>query len=132
MRIVVRVCAMARGRSNGDRRRTRVTPEQEQAARDTRLAVLRFQDTAYRNLRNAIANVAIFFGFFGVFAITAGAADGARLWPNLVNVVAGLLGVGYYVSRSRPRTSLCLLLASAAVVIIGVVSLILVVYVVEQ
>lgn len=79
------------------------------------------QDSAYANLRSAIANVAIFFGVIGVFAISVGAADGARLAPTLVGVLAGLLGGGYYLARRRPSTALYLLATATLCVIVGVV-----------
>lgn len=124
--------------ARGQRKRTNVAgkpvaPADRQAAGwDTQLAIYRLQDSAYRNLRNAIANVAIFFGAFAVYAIAIGSADGARIWPTIVCLVAGVLGVGYYLTGAKPKTSLYLLIAASATAVIGLVSLIVAVYVVEQ
>jgi hypothetical protein len=99
--------------------------ERAQAERDIRGAVADFQETAYATFRNAIANVAIFFGVVGVFAIVVGAADGSRLTPMVVLVLAGLVGVAYYSVRQRWKLAVRLLLVSSALVVIGLVGLVL-------
>ncbi|ATO15374.1 hypothetical protein CO540_17285 [Micromonospora sp. WMMA2032] len=97
-----------------------------QAERDVRGAVADLQVTAYSNLRNAIANVAIFFGFIGVFATVIGAADGFRLIPMLVLVLAGLAGAAYYPARHQHTLAVRLLMASSALLVIGLAGLVLV------
>ncbi|WNM37358.1 hypothetical protein RMN56_19525 [Micromonospora halotolerans] len=114
--------------SNKGRRKPRkpTSPEERaQAERDIRGAVADLQVTAYANLRNAIANVAIFFGFVGVFAMVIDAADGLRLTPMLVLVLAGLAGAAYYPARHRHELAVRLLLASSALVVIGLAGLVL-------
>ncbi|MER7455646.1 hypothetical protein [Micromonospora sp. NPDC126480] len=106
--------------------------ERAQAARDIRGAVSDFQDTAYANLRKAIANVAIFFGFVGVFAMVVGAADGLRQIPMVVLVLAGLVGVAYYPVRQRGKLAVRLLMASSALVVIGLAGLVVVATVLEK
>ncbi|MEU4782815.1 hypothetical protein [Micromonospora sp. NPDC023633] len=100
--------------------------EREQAERDIRGAIFDFQETAYANLRNAIANVAIFFGAVGVFAMVAGVAEGLRLIPMVVLVLAGLVGVAYYPARQRGKFAVQLLLVSSTLVVIGLAGLVLV------
>ncbi|MGC4866405.1 hypothetical protein ACLQ3B_13340 [Micromonospora sp. DT53] len=120
--------------SNKGRRKSRKPMSAEdraQAERDVRGAVSDFQDTAYGNLRAAIANVAIFFGFVGVFGIVVGAADGLRLLPMAALVLAGLVGAAYYPARQQWTTAVRLLVASSALVVIGLVGLVLVATVVE-
>ena len=114
--------------SNNSRRKARkpVSPqERAQAERDVRGAVADLQVTAYANLRNAIANVAIFFGFVGVFATVVGAADGRRLIPMLVLVLAGLAGAAYYPVRHQHRLAVRLLIVSSALVVVGLAGLVL-------
>lgn len=101
------------------------TDERVQAERDVRGAVADLQETAYANLRNAIANVAIFFGFVGVFAATVGVADGLRLVPMGVFILAGIGGVAYYPVRQRGKFAVRLLLAVSALVIVGLAGLVL-------
>ena len=120
--------------SNKGRRKPRKPMSAEdrvQAERDVRGAVYDFQDTAYANLRAAIANVAIFFGFVGVFGIVVGAADGLRLIPMAVLVLAGLVGATYYPTRRQRKTVVRLLAVSSALVVIGLIGLVLVATVVE-
>ena len=123
-------------RRHGNSRRTDRRPLSAKAPaaghNDVQLAVWRLQDSAYANLRSAIANVAIFFGVIGVFAISVGAADGARLAPTLVGVLAGLLGGGYYAIRRCPRTALYLLATATLCVIVGVVWLVVAVKVLDR
>ncbi|MEK8109270.1 hypothetical protein NKG94_40400 [Micromonospora sp. M12] len=120
--------------SNKGRRKSRKPMSAEdraQAERDVRGAVSDLQDTAYGNLRAAIANVAIFFGFVGVFGIVVGAADGLRLIPMAVLVLAGLVGSAYYPARQHWRTAVRLLAVSSALVVVGLVGLVLVATVME-
>jgi hypothetical protein len=84
------------------------------------------QDSAYASLRSAIANVAIFFGFVGVFTLSVGAGDGVLGVPLALCVLAGVLGAGYYAVRRRPRLAGYFLVAASVVVIIGVAGVILV------
>jgi hypothetical protein len=114
-----------RDTGGGGRRKSLTPVEREQAERDFRLAVYRFQDSAYANLRSAVANVAIFCGTVAVFMISDGAADGALLAPTVVFVLAGLIGAGYYPARSRPRRALRLLLVASLLVVVGVVGVVL-------
>ncbi|KKK03059.1 hypothetical protein LQ51_20035 [Micromonospora sp. HK10] len=100
--------------------------ERAQAEQDIRGAVADLQVTAYANLRNAIANVAIFFGFVGVFAMVIGEADGRRLVPMLVLVLGGLVGAAYYPARHQHKLAVRLLLASSALVLLGLAGLVLV------
>ncbi len=125
------VPVMAAQRRNARTRRNQPpTPQdREQAERDTQLAIYRLQDSAFANLRSAVANVAIFIGFVGAFMLTMGAAGGARLIPTIVCVLAGLAGAGYYPARSRPRTALYLLLVASLLVVAGIVGLIVAVQV---
>ncbi|RAO23115.1 hypothetical protein [Micromonospora noduli] len=120
--------------SNKGRRKSRKPMSAEdraQAERDVRGTVSDFQDTAYGNLRAAIANVAIFFGFVGIFGIVVGAADGLRLIPMAVLVLAGLVGAAYYPARQQWKTAVRLLAVSSALVVVGLVGLVLVATVVE-
>jgi hypothetical protein len=117
---------VARGRSKRSNvGGKQVGPAKSRAAeRDLRLAIYRFQDSAYHNLRNAIANVAVFCGAFAVYALAIGSVDGVRVWPSIVFLLAGILGVGYYLTRAKPKISLYLLIAASVTVVIGVASLI--------
>ncbi|MFI7426096.1 hypothetical protein ACIBPB_03845 [Micromonospora sp. NPDC049836] len=106
--------------------------ERAQAEQDIRGAVADLQVTAYANLRNAVANVAIFFGFVGVFATVIGEADGRRLIPMLVLVLAGLVGAAYYPARHQHTLAVRLLLASSALVVLGLAGLVLVATVLDS
>lgn len=118
---------MAAAGSKGKQgRRRSVTPEERATVeRDFKLAVYRLQDSAYAGLRSAIANVAIFVGFFAVFAISIGEADGARLIPTVLCVLAGLVGGAFYLTRSRPKLAMYLLAAGSTLGVIGVTWLII-------
>lgn len=100
------------------------TGERVQAERDVRGTVADLQETAYVNLGNAIANVAIFFGFVGVFAATVGVADGLRLVPMGIFILAGLGGMAYYPVRRRGKLAVRLLLAVSTLVVIGLAGLV--------
>lgn len=125
---------MIAGRGGGwrKRRNTMTSEQRAQAEHDVGLAVARLQHTAYANLRSAIANVAIFFGFVGVFTIAMGAADGARLVPTAVCVLAGVVGGCYYAARQRPILARYLLVAASALVLIGIAGLVFVVQVLDS
>jgi hypothetical protein len=121
--------------SKANRRRSRkaMSPEEQaQAAREVRGAVADFQEVAYANLRKAVANVAIFFGFVGVFAMVAGVADGQRLIPMTILVLAGVAGVAYYPARQREQLGLRILLVSSALLVIGLAGLVFVASVLER
>lgn len=119
------VRAMGRQRQSARGQGDRATPQsRERAERETRLAIYRLQDAAYANLRSAVANVAIFIGFVGAFMLIIGAAGGARMIPTIVCVIAGLVGIGYYLARPRPRTALYVLLAASLLVAVGIVGLV--------
>lgn len=122
---------MAGINKRGRKPRDMSTEEQAQAERDVKGAVADLQETAYTNLRNAIANVAIFFGFVGVFAVAVGVADGLRLGPMIALVLAGLGGAAYYPARRRGKLAVRLLLAASALVVIGLAGLVLMAMVAE-
>ncbi|MFV2104638.1 hypothetical protein [Micromonospora sp. LOL_024] len=113
-------------------RRAMSSEEQAQAARDVQGAVSDLQEVAYANLRKAVANVAIFFGFVGVFALVAGVVDGLRLIPITVLVLAGVGGVSYYPARRHEQVGLRILLLSSTLVVIGLAGLVLVASVLEK
>lgn len=96
------------------------------------LAIYRFQDSAYANLRNGVAVTSIVLGLFIGYDALSGSADGARLLPSLACLLAALLGIGYFVTRSRPRLSLHLLIAAVVTLVVGLAGLVLAVYVVQQ
>jgi hypothetical protein len=107
------------------RRRSRGLAGRAAKERDVRLAVLRLQDSAYANLRSAVANVAIFFGFVGIFALAVGAVQGVSVVPTTVLVLAGLTGAGYYLARHRPGTGVLLLLVATVLLAVGLVALVM-------
>jgi hypothetical protein len=115
---------MSRKKSRGASRSRQGTPEErEQVQHDLRLSVLRLQDSAYWNLRTRIANLSIFFGFIAVMFIAWGQSEGARLVPTLALAVGGVLGAGVYLTRSRPRLTLWLLITAIAMTIGGLVGI---------
>jgi hypothetical protein len=89
-------------------------------AGDTRLAIYRFQDDAYRNLRHSVGAATVIFGLFVGSDVFLGRADGARLWPCLILLLSAALGVGYFATTgSRPRLALQLLLVAAVTAVAG-------------
>lgn len=88
--------------------------------RDIRLAIYRLQDSAYANLRSALANGTLFVGFFAGYALAIGEATGALTLPAVVCVLAGVCGAGYYLARVRPAMAWSLLLTAIALAVIGV------------
>ncbi|MEV6595582.1 hypothetical protein AB0M36_01820 [Actinoplanes sp. NPDC051346] len=104
----------------------RMSPEErQQVEHDTHLAIYRFQNDAYRNLRYSIAAAIIIFGLFVGSDAFLGNADGTRLWPCLVLLLSAALSAGHFAaSGSRPRLALQLLLAAVFTTIIGVILLI--------
>ncbi|MFG1841136.1 hypothetical protein ACGFH8_22260 [Micromonospora sp. NPDC049175] len=106
-------------KSRGKSRRPMSPQERAQAERDIRGAIADLQESAYANFRSAVANVAIFFGFVGVLGIVAGTADGLRLIPMAVLVLAGPVGVAYYPFRQRWKIAVRLLMTSSTLVVSG-------------
>jgi hypothetical protein len=96
---------------------------------DYRESVGAFQRSAFWNLRTRIANVGIAFGVLALLAVFTGSADGARLAPTLLLVLAGVCGAGVYLSRPHPALTKYLLLASAGLVVLGLAGLVVVVQV---
>lgn len=126
--VVVTLSAMA-GRK---RNRNAATPaERQQAERDAQLAIYRLQDSAYANLRNGVAVTSIVLGLFIGYDAIGGSADGARLLPSIVCLLAALLGIAYFATRSRPRLSLRLLLAATVTLVVGLAGLVIAVYLVQ-
>ncbi|MEV4496609.1 hypothetical protein AB0J84_12990 [Micromonospora arborensis] len=109
----------------GKPRRPMSLQERAQAERDIRGAIAYLQESAYANFRSAVANVAIFFGFIGVFGIAIEPPDGLRLIPMVVLVLAGLVGAAYYPFRQHWKIAVRLLVTSSALVVIGMAGLVL-------
>jgi hypothetical protein len=110
-----------------------MTPaERETAERDLFGAVSAFQESAYSNFRSTIAFATVFFGGLGVFLIAAGEVNAARVGPAALCVLGGLLGVGYYLTRDRPRVARILLTAAFVGMVLGFASLLVVVQVFGQ
>ncbi|MFI7606883.1 hypothetical protein ACIBTV_17315 [Micromonospora sp. NPDC049366] len=97
---------MGRARGNGGRLQGRPVSDGEraEAVEHYRGSVDRLQRSAFRNLRNSIANAAIFFAVLSAFMILAGDVTPATLLPMAVSVVGGALGVGTYVVRQEPMS----------------------------
>lgn len=87
--------------------------------------MFQLQDSAYAGLRAATANVAIFAGLFAVYAMSLGQADGPRLPPTLLCLLAGPVGGAYYLLRSRPKPARYTLFAGSVLVIVGVTWLVM-------
>jgi hypothetical protein len=105
--------------------------ERERIMVEYRAAVNRLQRTAYWNLRISIANISIVIGFLALMVVVSGGADGARLAPTLLGVLAGIFGAGVYFSRPYPRITRWLLITSVALTVLGITGLLFVVEVVE-
>lgn len=121
MHIAGNLPAMGRQRRWGKAAVDRMSSEERaQLQRDTRLAIYRFQDDAYRNLRHSIGAATVIFGLFVGSDLLLGEADGARLWPCTVLLLSALLGAGYFATTgSHPRLALRLLLAAAVTTLVG-------------
>jgi hypothetical protein len=94
------------------RRRVTDPAEKDQQLRAYRGAVRRLQQSSYRNLRHAIANICIFFGFVAGLVSTMG--DG-RTVPLVVTIVGGLLAVATYFIKSWALIGLAVVVTAAGV-----------------
>ncbi|MEH1167347.1 hypothetical protein V6V47_18375 [Micromonospora sp. CPCC 205539] len=118
---------MSRGRKSGGRStRQRGTAEQRAEATEAyRASVGRLQHTASRNLRQTIANAAIFFAAVATYMIVVGEASPARLPWFTASVVGGALGLCTYAVR-EPRPRLHLLVAAVTLAVVGLAGVFLV------
>ncbi|GGN20683.1 uncharacterized membrane protein YhaH (DUF805 family) [Actinoplanes campanulatus] len=108
---------------NSGRKRRGTPEERHTAAAKYQESVGRLQRIAYWNVRSTIAALCVFLGLVAVVSLSRGQSDGARLLPSLANVVGGVCGVGVYLSRSRPRLNLWLLLTAVAFTALGLAGL---------
>ncbi|MER6593060.1 hypothetical protein ABT214_14645 [Micromonospora purpureochromogenes] len=83
------------------RRRTR-RADTEQAVEEYLEAALALHNSPYRNLRQAAANVPIFFAFVSAWMILLGDVTPMTLPPLAVMIIGGVLGIAYYFVQNRP------------------------------
>ena len=111
---------MGRAWGSGGRLQRRPVSDEEraEAVERYRESVGHLQRSAFRNLRNSIANAAIFFAGLSAFMILTGDVTPATLLPMAVSVVGGALGVGSYVVRQEPLSKY-LLIAAVVLAVAG-------------
>ncbi|MFC4107868.1 hypothetical protein [Micromonospora zhanjiangensis] len=83
-----------------------------------RRSVGRLQRSAYRNLRQTIANATIFFAAVATFMIVIGEVTPARLPWYAASIFGGALGLCSYAIQ-EPRRRLFILGAAALLAIVG-------------
>jgi hypothetical protein len=81
-------------------------------------SVDRLQHSAYRNLRQTIANAAIFFAAVATYMIVIGEATPARLPWYAASIIGGALGLSTYAVRN-PRSRLYILVAAVTLAVVG-------------
>ncbi|MEH0972807.1 hypothetical protein V6U77_16945 [Micromonospora sp. CPCC 205546] len=111
---------MSRGRKPGGRTLCRPGSAAERAEAMTayQRSVGRLQRSAYRNLRQAIANAVIFFAVVAINMIFIGEVTPTRLPWYAASIVGGALGVSTYAVRN-PRPYRFLLAAAVTLAVVG-------------
>lgn len=92
--------------------------ERAEAVEAYRESVGRLQHSAYRNLRQTIANGAIFFAAVATWMIVIGEVTPARVPWYAASILGGALGLGTYAVR-QPRPRLYLLAAAVTLAVVG-------------
>lgn len=120
MTVVGTFAVMSRGRRTSSRsiRRRGSGEERAEALQVYRESVGRLQHTAFRNLRQTIANATIFFAAVATFMIVIGEVTRARLPWYAASILGGALGLSTYAVRF-PRPRLYLLIAAVALGVVG-------------
>lgn len=75
------------------------------------------------NILSGLAGTVVFFGVLGAFLIVVGAADGPRLAPAAICVLAGVLAAGYYGVRRQPLLAAGLLNIASVLLLFGALAL---------
>ncbi|MDG4824076.1 hypothetical protein O7635_19660 [Asanoa sp. WMMD1127] len=92
---------------------------QEQDVQAYRGAVKDLQRSSYRNLRYAIANVCVFFGFAAALSSTT---DDGQAVPMIVTIVGGLVAASTYFIKSWALVVFAAVVTACGVTLMAIAS----------